>query len=104
MALIYLFVDFFRCFNDAVNGFNDDGWSIMNCDGAEDVIVAVNSTKNLGAASSQSSSLSLLGGILCAKASMLLQVSSETNINVQPSLSGVITCNCWTTIRTRLQR
>ncbi|PSR86593.1 Homeobox-leucine zipper protein like [Actinidia chinensis var. chinensis] len=62
-----------RGFNDAVNGFNDDGWSIMNCDGTEDVIVAVNSTKSLGITSSHSNSLSSLGGILCAKASMLLQ-------------------------------
>ncbi|KAL7173667.1 hypothetical protein ACSBR2_033011 [Camellia fascicularis] len=62
-----------RGFNDAVNGFNDGGWSIVNCDGAEDVMVAVNSTKNLGATSSHSNSLSLLGGILCAKASMLLE-------------------------------
>ncbi|KAK2980560.1 hypothetical protein RJ640_006053 [Escallonia rubra] len=59
-----------RGFNDAINGFNDDGWSLMNCDGAEDVIVAVNSTKNLV---TSSNSLPLLGGILCAKASMLLQ-------------------------------
>ncbi|KAI3722021.1 hypothetical protein L2E82_33044 [Cichorium intybus] len=55
-----------RGFNDAINGFNDDGWSLMNCDGAEDVIVAINSTKN-------SNSLSFLGGVLCAKASMLFQ-------------------------------
>ncbi|CAL5426527.1 unnamed protein product [Camellia sinensis] len=63
-----------RGFNDAVNGFNDGGWSIVNCDGAEDVMVAVNSTKNLDATSSHSNSLSLLGGILCAKASMLLEL------------------------------
>uniref|UniRef100_A0A5B6YRS5 Putative homeobox-leucine zipper protein REVOLUTA n=1 Tax=Davidia involucrata TaxID=16924 RepID=A0A5B6YRS5_DAVIN len=62
-----------RGFNDAINGFIDDGWSLMNCDGAEDVIVAVNSTKNLSATSNPSNSVSLLGGILCAKASMLLQ-------------------------------
>ncbi|CAH1437937.1 unnamed protein product [Lactuca virosa] len=55
-----------RGFNDAINGFNDDGWSLMNCDGAEDVIVVINSTKN-------SNSLSFLGGVLCAKASMLFQ-------------------------------
>ncbi|CAA7030966.1 unnamed protein product [Microthlaspi erraticum] len=59
-----------RGFNDAVNGFNDDGWSIMHCNGAEDIIVAVNSTKHLN---SISDSLSFLGGVLCAKASMLLQ-------------------------------
>ncbi|KAJ4910967.1 Homeobox-leucine zipper protein REVOLUTA [Raphanus sativus] len=59
-----------RGFNDAVNGFGDDGWSTMHCDGAEDIIVAINSTKHL---SNISSSLSFLGGVLCAKASMLLQ-------------------------------
>jgi hypothetical protein len=67
-----------RGFNDAVNGFSDDGWSILNCDGAEDVIIAVNSTKNLSSSSNPASSLTLLGGILCAKASMLLQVSLES--------------------------
>ncbi|KAJ9555611.1 hypothetical protein OSB04_010225 [Centaurea solstitialis] len=62
-----------RGFNDAINGFNDDGWSLMNCDGAEDVIIAVNSTKNLNNSMNPSNSLSFLGGILCAKASMLFQ-------------------------------
>ncbi|KAF2300603.1 hypothetical protein GH714_014417 [Hevea brasiliensis] len=62
-----------RGFNDAINGFNDDGWSLMSCDGAEDIIIAVNSTKNLGSTSNPSNSFSFLGGILCAKASMLLQ-------------------------------
>lgn len=61
-----------RGFNDAVNGFNDDGWSLINCDGAEDVILAVNSTKNL-TTTNPANSFAFLGGILCAKASMLLQ-------------------------------
>lgn len=65
----------YRGFSDAVNGFNDDGWSIMHCNGAEDITVAVNSTKNLN---SFSDPLSFLGGVLCAKASMLLHVSSYT--------------------------
>ncbi|KAH8510115.1 hypothetical protein H0E87_007877 [Populus deltoides] len=68
-----------RGFNDAINGFNDDGWSLMNADGAEDVIIAVNSTKNLIGANNSAHSLSFLGGILCAKASMLLQ-------NVHPAV------------------
>ncbi|KAH9660774.1 homeobox-leucine zipper protein REVOLUTA [Citrus sinensis] len=68
-----------RGFNDAVNGFNDDGWSLMTCDGAEDVIIAVNSTKSLSTTSNPTNSLAFLGGILCAKASMLLQ-------NVPPAL------------------
>ncbi|KAL0369660.1 UNVERIFIED_CONTAM: Homeobox-leucine zipper protein REVOLUTA [Sesamum angustifolium] len=59
-----------RGFNDAINGFNDDGWSILDCDGAEDVVVAINSAKNLNASSN---TLSVLGGVLCAKASMLIQ-------------------------------
>ncbi|KAH7846495.1 hypothetical protein Vadar_014660 [Vaccinium darrowii] len=54
-------------FNDAVYRFHGDGLSIMNCDGAEDVIVSVNSTLILCATSNHLSSLSLLGGILCAK-------------------------------------
>lgn len=65
----------YRGFNDAVNGFNDDGWSVLNCDGAEDVIISVNSTKNLSGTSNPASSLTFAGGVLCAKASMLLQVS-----------------------------
>ncbi|KAK9940123.1 hypothetical protein M0R45_016797 [Rubus argutus] len=67
-----------RGFNDAVNGFNDDGWSLINCDGAEDVILAVNSTKNL-TTTNPANSFAFLGGILCAKASMLLQ-------NVSPAV------------------
>ncbi|KAI4368772.1 hypothetical protein MLD38_017287 [Melastoma candidum] len=62
-----------RGFNDAVNGFNDGGWTLLSYDGAEDVIIAVNSAKNLGASSAAASSFPLLGGVLCAKASMLLQ-------------------------------
>ncbi|KAJ6395348.1 hypothetical protein OIU77_020582 [Salix suchowensis] len=62
-----------RGFNDAINGFNDDGWSLMNADGAEDVMIAVNSTKNLIGANNPAHSHSFLGGIICAKASMLLQ-------------------------------
>ncbi|KAL4283032.1 hypothetical protein GQ457_16G011440 [Hibiscus cannabinus] len=62
-----------RGFNDAINGFNDDGWSILNCDGTEDVIIAINSSKSLSSASNPTNVLSFVGGVLCAKASMLLQ-------------------------------
>lgn len=70
-----------RGFNDAINGFMDDGWSIVTGDGVEDVTIAINSSPNkfLG---SQYNSLAMLpsfGGVLCAKASMLLQ-------NVPPAL------------------
>ncbi|MCL7029863.1 hypothetical protein MKW94_008712 [Papaver nudicaule] len=68
-----------RGFNDALNGFNDDGWSLMTCDGAEDVIMAVNTTKNVGATNCPTNVLPVSGGTLCVKASMLLQ-------NVPPAL------------------
>ena len=66
---------FCRGFNDAINGFNDDGWSLMNIDGAEDLIISVTSAKNLSTVSNPTAALSLPGGILCVKAAMLLQVS-----------------------------
>jgi homeobox-leucine zipper protein len=62
-----------RGFNDAISGFNDDGWTVMNCEVAEDVTITINSTKHIGTSSNPSNSLPLFGGILCAKASMLLQ-------------------------------
>lgn len=66
-----------RGFNDAVNGFPDDGWSLMSSDGAEDVTIAFNSSPNklVGSHVNSSQLFSAIGGgILCAKASMLLQV------------------------------
>ncbi|CAN4105447.1 unnamed protein product [Withania somnifera] len=70
-----------RGFNDAVNGFVDDGWTIMDSDGAEDVTIAVNSSssKFVGSQYNTLSILPTCGGVLCARASMLLQ-------NVPPAL------------------
>nr|ABD75296.1 class III homeodomain-leucine zipper protein C3HDZ1 [Phaeoceros carolinianus] len=72
-----------RGFNEAVNGFSDDGWNTIVTDGMDDVSVAFNSSphcKQLGAQATSTDRLcSLGGGILCAKASMLLQ-------NVPPAL------------------
>ncbi|XP_074284993.1 homeobox-leucine zipper protein REVOLUTA-like [Silene latifolia] len=62
-----------RGFNDAINGFSDDGWTLLNCDGAEDVIIACNSAKPFMASLNGANSLPVVGGVLCAKASMLLQ-------------------------------
>ncbi|KZV14686.1 homeobox-leucine zipper protein ATHB-14-like [Dorcoceras hygrometricum] len=64
-----------RGFNDAVNGFADDGWSIMASDGVEDVTIAINSSpsKFLGSQYNTLSTLPSFGGVLCARASMLLQ-------------------------------
>ncbi|XP_071724346.1 homeobox-leucine zipper protein ATHB-14-like isoform X2 [Rutidosis leptorrhynchoides] len=69
-----------RGFNDAVNGFADDGWSLLGSDGVEDVTIAINSSPNKFHGSQYQSMFHTLGGgILCAKASMLLQ-------NVPPAL------------------
>ncbi|CAL5346416.1 unnamed protein product [Camellia sinensis] len=70
-----------RGFNDAINGFADDGWTIMGSDGVEDVTIAINSSpsKFLGSQYNTLSMLPSFGGVLCAKASMLLQ-------NVPPAL------------------
>ncbi|XP_047047991.1 homeobox-leucine zipper protein HOX33-like [Lolium rigidum] len=65
-----------RGFNDALNGFPDDGWSLLSSDGAEDITITVNSSPNklVGSHLSPSPLFSAIGGgILCAKASMLLQ-------------------------------
>lgn len=63
-----------RGFNDAISGFNDDGWSVMGGDGIEDVVIACNSTKKIRNNSNAGITFGAPGGIICAKASMLLQV------------------------------
>uniref|UniRef100_A0A2P2K839 Class III HD-Zip protein 4 n=1 Tax=Rhizophora mucronata TaxID=61149 RepID=A0A2P2K839_RHIMU len=70
-----------RGFNDAVNGFVDDGWSLLAGDGVDDVTISINSnpSKFLGSQSNLSMFPTFGGGVLCAKASMLLQ-------NVPPAL------------------
>ncbi|KAF5475050.1 hypothetical protein F2P56_006897 [Juglans regia] len=64
-----------RGFNDAVNGFVDDGWSLLGSDGVEDVTIMINSSPNKFLNSQYSTSMfsTFGGGVLCAKASMLLQ-------------------------------
>ncbi|KAF6159010.1 hypothetical protein GIB67_042091 [Kingdonia uniflora] len=61
-----------RGFNDVVNGYNDDGWSLINCDGAEDVITTIN-FKNMSTGVNPTNLIPFPGGVLCVKASMLLQ-------------------------------
>jgi homeobox-leucine zipper protein len=68
----------FRGFNQAINGFADDGWATTVSDGMDDVSVLLNETASTKCVGGQDVSDRLLcnlgGGILCAKASMLLQV------------------------------
>nr|GME20781.1 homeobox-leucine zipper protein ATHB-15-like [Ipomoea batatas] len=69
-------------FNEAVNGFTDEGWSMIESDGIDDVTIMVNSStaKLMGANLPYANGLPpMSGAVLCAKASMLLQ-------NVPPAI------------------
>ncbi|KAL3500605.1 hypothetical protein ACH5RR_039698 [Cinchona calisaya] len=69
-------------FNEAVNGFTDEGWSMLDSDGIDDVTVLVNSSpsKLMGTNFHYADGFSSVSNaVLCAKASMLLQ-------NVPPAI------------------
>ncbi|PON47409.1 Octamer-binding transcription factor [Trema orientale] len=69
-------------FNEAVNGFTDEGWSMLESDGIDDVTLLVNSSpsKMMGVNISYANGFpSGSNSVLCAKASMLLQ-------NVPPAI------------------
>ncbi|CAA0838516.1 Homeobox-leucine zipper protein ATHB-8 [Striga hermonthica] len=71
-----------RGFNEALNGFADDGWSTMESDGVDDVTIQVNTSpeKLMGTISTYANGFpSMSNAVLCAKASMLLQ-------NVPPAI------------------
>nr|GLL35154.1 homeobox-leucine zipper protein ATHB-15-like [Ipomoea trifida] len=71
-----------RGFNEAVNGFTDEGWSLLGNDGIDDVTVLVNSSpyKLMGLDLTFGNGFtSISNSVLCAKASMLLQ-------NVPPAM------------------
>ncbi|VAH04412.1 unnamed protein product [Triticum turgidum subsp. durum] len=75
LGLMFILTPFlcpFRGFNDAISGFNDDGWSVMAGDGIEDVIIACNS-KKIRSNNTAPNAFIAPGGVICAKASMLLQ-------------------------------
>ncbi|XP_077210846.1 homeobox-leucine zipper protein ATHB-15-like [Tasmannia lanceolata] len=65
-----------RGFNEALNSFTDEGWSMMGNDGMDDVTILVNSTpgKMMGLNVAYANGFPAVNNpILCAKASMLLQ-------------------------------
>ncbi|XP_052479515.1 homeobox-leucine zipper protein ATHB-8 [Gossypium raimondii] len=69
-------------FNEAVNGFTDEGWSMLQNDDVDDVTLLVNSSlgKMMDINFSYSNGFPSMGNaVLCAKASMLLQ-------NVPPAI------------------
>ncbi|KAL5228080.1 hypothetical protein ABZP36_016345 [Zizania latifolia] len=70
-----------RGFNEALNGLADDGWSLIESDGVDDVCISVNSSKVIGCNATFSSGLPIVStGVLCAKASMLLQDVSPPSL------------------------
>ena len=80
LILLYwnLISGFARGFNEALNGFADEGWSTIGNDGVDDVTVLVNSSpdKLMALNLTYTNGFPTVGHtILCAKASMLLQVS-----------------------------
>nr|CAN65768.1 hypothetical protein VITISV_018803 [Vitis vinifera] len=71
-----------RGFNEALNGFTDEGWSMMGNDGIDDVTILVNSSpeKLTGLNLSFANGFpAVSNAVLCAKASMLLQVKEEVH-------------------------
>lgn len=78
LAIYYSLQYFGRGFNEALNGFSSEGWSMQDNDGIDDVAILVNSSpdRRMGLNLSFSDGFtSISNGVLCAKASMLLQVS-----------------------------
>ena len=76
----FYFLFFGRGFNEAVNGFTDEGWSMMGNDGMDDVTILVNSSpdKLMGLNLTFANGFpAVSNAVLCAKASMLLQVSTQ---------------------------
>uniref|UniRef100_A0A0D9Y4V2 Homeobox domain-containing protein n=1 Tax=Oryza glumipatula TaxID=40148 RepID=A0A0D9Y4V2_9ORYZ len=70
-----------RGFNETLNGLADDGWSVIESDGVDDVCISVNSSKVIGCNATFSSGLPIVStGVLCAKASMLLQDVSPPSL------------------------
>ncbi|GER48937.1 homeobox leucine-zipper protein [Striga asiatica] len=55
-----------RSFNDAINCFSEDGWTLMNANSSDDIIMSTKRTTNFGVYANCDS-------ILCLKASLLLQ-------------------------------
>ncbi|XP_059640551.1 homeobox-leucine zipper protein ATHB-15 [Cornus florida] len=71
-----------RGFNEALNGFTDEGWSMIGNDGMDDVTILVNSSpdKLMGLNLTFANGFpAVSNAVMCAKASMLLQ-------NVPPAI------------------
>ncbi|KAI4376292.1 hypothetical protein MLD38_014074 [Melastoma candidum] len=65
-----------RGFNEAVNGFTSNGWSVLENGGNDDITILVNASSSKLVSTNMSYAggfSSTAGAVLCAKASMLLQ-------------------------------
>ncbi|XP_073131135.1 homeobox-leucine zipper protein REVOLUTA-like isoform X2 [Henckelia pumila] len=62
-----------RGFNDAVNGFNEDGWQLMNMVSPKGAIVSMKRTNNMGSATNYD-------GVICVKTTVLLQNISTAKL------------------------
>lgn len=71
----------YRGFNEALNGFPDEGWSTLGSDGNDDVTIAVNSSNKVAGMNIgfTNGATTVISSVLCAKASMLIQ-------NVSPAI------------------
>ncbi|VAH74395.1 unnamed protein product [Triticum turgidum subsp. durum] len=72
-----------RGFNETLGGLADDGWSVIESDGVDDVCISVNSSpsKVMSCTATFSDGLPMVStGVLCAKASMLLQDVSPPSL------------------------
>jgi hypothetical protein len=82
---LVFFLHCFRGYNEALNGLADDGWSVIESDGVDDVCISVNSSpsKAISCNATFNSGLPIVSNsVLCAKASMLLQVSFHLAITI----------------------
>ncbi|KAF5726863.1 Homeobox-leucine zipper family protein / lipid-binding START domain-containing protein isoform 1 [Tripterygium wilfordii] len=86
-----------RGFNEALNGFTDEGWSTIGNDGMDDVTILVNSSpdKLIGLNLSFGNGFPAISNtVLCAKASMLLQVRIS-NIFFDTATDETLSLNCY---------
>lgn len=66
-----------RGFNEALSGLTEEGWSMLGNDGIDDITILVNSSpsKVIGFNATFANGVPAMNSVvLCAKASMLLQV------------------------------
>ncbi|XP_062215818.1 homeobox-leucine zipper protein HOX29-like [Phragmites australis] len=71
-----------RGFNEALNGLADDGWSVIESDGVDDVCISAKSpSKMINCNATFNNGLPIASrSVLCAKASMLLQDVSPPSL------------------------